>query len=61
MTEMRWRKSTASSGSGTASQCVEVCLSKSGVQVRDSKNAEPGLRFPTVGWKAFLGMVFEPS
>ncbi len=53
MSETAWRKSSYSGGGN--GDCVEVAVSPSAVDVRDSKNIGPTLTFPTDQWRAFLG------
>jgi hypothetical protein len=49
-----WKKSSMSGGSG----CVEVRRTRSGVQVRDSKDpGGPVLHFTHAEWVAFIGGV----
>jgi hypothetical protein len=48
--EVGWRRSSRST---TASNCVEVALSTQAA-VRDSKNPEPTLSFPTPAWSSFM-------
>jgi hypothetical protein len=53
VTNLRWRKSSYSSGNGGA--CVEVAPLPGGVAVRDSKNpAGPILSFTPDEWRAFI-------
>ncbi|MFG1877491.1 DUF397 domain-containing protein [Sphaerisporangium sp. NPDC049003] len=56
MTNLRWRKSSYSSGNGGA--CVEVAPLLSGLAVRDSKTpGGPILRFSPGEWQTFLSAV----
>ncbi|GAA3809524.1 hypothetical protein GCM10022226_32320 [Sphaerisporangium flaviroseum] len=58
LTDMRWRKSSYSSGNG--GDCVEVASIPSGTAVRDSKNpAGAFLRFSPTEWTDFLTAVKE--
>ncbi|WP_405142135.1 DUF397 domain-containing protein [Sphaerisporangium sp. NBC_01403] len=53
LTDLRWRKSSYSSGNG--GNCVEVAPLPGGIAVRDSKNpAGAILSFPPTEWNAFL-------
>jgi uncharacterized protein DUF397 len=56
--DLRWRRSTYSSGSGNQEDtCVEVADLGAGVAVRDSKNPGPRLDIPRSGWRALLRTV----
>lgn len=52
-----WKKPTASSGGSC--NCVEIRLSPMEVQIRDSKNIAPVLRFPVINWLKFLNETDE--
>jgi hypothetical protein len=55
-TDLRWRKSSYSSGNG--GDCVEVAPLPGGRAVRDSKNpAGAFLRFSPVAWNGFLAAI----
>lgn len=57
MTELRWRKSTYSSGD-TQGECVEVGLGEGlPVGVRDTKDPGPEIHVPAGSWRALLAAV----
>jgi hypothetical protein len=54
MIEMRWRKSSYSSGNG--GDCVEIAVAPGLIAVRDTKDRAQGmLRVPSSEWHRFLG------
>lgn len=60
MTDLRWRKASASGG-GTGN-CVEVAALTAGFAVRDSKDPSgPTLRFSTTDWAAFVSAAGSDS
>ena len=53
LTNVEWRTSTRSSGSG---QCVEVAITSEGVAVRDTKDrSKPAHVYTRAEWDAFIG------
>jgi Domain of unknown function (DUF397). len=56
--ELRWFKSSYSSGEG--GDCVEVATHRGGVNVRDSKHAAgPSLSFDSDRWASFVAYARE--
>jgi len=54
-TDVRWRRSSFSGGSGGDENCVEVALAGPAAALRDSKNtAGPILAVPATAWHALL-------
>lgn len=50
--DLVWRKSSRSNGDGNV--CVEVTVLTARAAVRDSKNPQPTLVIPAMGWRALL-------
>lgn len=55
LSEVRWRKSSFSGGTGGGNDnCVEVAYADR-VAVRDSKSTGPVLVFPVTTWRSLVG------